>query len=113
MSMDCSLPDEQPLGGDRHLPAKGLPPSQAGVSGGSPLLGWTCVLGENAWTGGLGWNQVLGSNAGLPSFLKHRRPDGWLRAPAQLCSTAAGCLLLQASSGLDLVNLVLLFPQHG
>lgn len=56
---------------------------------------------------------MLESNAGLPSFLKDRSPDGWLRAPAQLCSTAAGCLLPQASSGDSLVNFVLLFPQHG
>lgn len=56
---------------------------------------------------------MLESNAGLPSFLKDRSPDGWLRAPAQLCSTAAGCLLPQASSRNNLVNFVLLFPQHG
>lgn len=56
---------------------------------------------------------MLESNAGLSSFLKDRSPDGWLRAPAQLCSTAAGCLLPQASSRNNLVNFVLLFPQHG
>lgn len=53
ISRDCSLPDEQALGGDLHLHAKGLPPSKAGVSGSSPLLGCTCVLGENAWTASL------------------------------------------------------------
>lgn len=46
ISMDCSLLDEQALGGDPHLPAKGLPPSKAGVSGSSPLLGNLCFGGK-------------------------------------------------------------------